>query len=70
MNGPRQASVNAGIPHHVPAWGINMVCGSGLKAVALGTQSIQTGASDIVIAGGQENMSLVSAGFTQDLENN
>lgn len=53
----RQASVAAGIPVDSPAWSINQICGSGLRAVALGAQQIQTGASAIVVAGGQESMS-------------
>ena len=52
----RQASVNAGIPYEAPAWSINQICGSGLRAVAIGLQQIQAGAS-IVVAGGQESMS-------------
>lgn len=54
----RQASKFAGIPDHVPATTINKVCASGMKAIALGTQSIQLGYYDIVVAGGMENMSL------------
>lgn len=57
QNPARQASVAAGVPVDAPAWGINQVCGSGLRAVALGMQQIQTGASSIVVAGGQESMS-------------
>ena len=53
----RQASVAAGIPVDAPAWSINQICGSGLRAVALGMQQIQTGDASIVIAGGQESMS-------------
>lgn len=53
----RQASINAGLPKEVPAWGINQLCGSGLRAVALGYQAIKNGDSSIVIAGGQESMS-------------
>ncbi len=53
----RQASVAAGIPVDSPAWGINQICGSGLRAVALGAQQIQSGSSAIVVAGGQESMS-------------
>jgi acetyl-CoA C-acetyltransferase len=53
----RQASVGAGIPVDSPAWGINQICGSGLRAVALGMQQIQTGGATIVVAGGQESMS-------------
>jgi acetyl-CoA C-acetyltransferase len=58
MNGARQASIRAGIPDMVPAMTINMVCGSGLRAVALAAQAIRTGDADIVVAGGQESMSL------------
>ncbi len=54
----RQASVNAGIPVEVPAWGVNQLCGSGLRAVALGYQAIVNGDSEIVVAGGQESMSM------------
>ncbi|MEQ1715721.1 MAG: acetyl-CoA C-acetyltransferase [Hyphomicrobium sp.] len=54
----RQASVAAGIPVDAPAWSINQICGSGLRAVAIGMQQIQTGAATIVVAGGQESMSL------------
>ena len=52
----RQAAVNAGIPYETPAWSINQICGSGLRAVAVGLQQIQEGAK-IVVAGGQESMS-------------
>ncbi len=55
-NPARQASLNAGLPKEVPAWGINQLCGSGLRAVCLGYQAIKTGDSSIVIAGGQESM--------------
>jgi len=58
QNPARQASMNAGIPKEVPAWGVNQVCGSGLRAVALGFQSIANGDASIIIAGGQESMSL------------
>lgn len=58
QNPARQASVNAGVPVEVPAWGVNQLCGSGLRAVALGYQAILNGDSDVVVAGGQENMSL------------
>jgi len=58
QNPPRQASIAAGIPIGTPAWGVNMVCGSGLRTVALGAQAIQAGDSKIVVAGGQESMSL------------
>jgi acetyl-CoA C-acetyltransferase len=57
QNPARQASIAAGIPVDSPAWGINQVCGSGLRAVALGAQQIQSGAATIVVAGGQESMS-------------
>ena len=53
----RQASIGAGIPVDAPAWGVNQICGSGLRAVALGMQQIQTGSASIVVAGGQESMS-------------
>ncbi len=53
----RQASVAAGIPVDAPAWSVNQICGSGLRAVALGAQQIQTGDASIVVAGGQESMS-------------
>jgi acetyl-CoA C-acetyltransferase len=58
QNPARQASIAAGIPIATPAWGINMVCGSGLRTVALGAQAIREGDSKIVLAGGQESMSL------------
>jgi acetyl-CoA C-acetyltransferase len=53
----RQASVKAGIPVTAPAWSLNQLCGSGLRAVALGYQQIATGDAEIVVAGGQESMS-------------
>jgi acetyl-CoA C-acetyltransferase len=58
QNPARQAAIAAGLPNSVPAWGLNQVCGSGLRAVALAYQAIKNGDSAIVIAGGQENMSL------------
>jgi acetyl-CoA C-acetyltransferase len=58
QNPARQAVIKAGLPHAVPAMTINKVCGSGLKAVMLAAQAIRDGDSDIVIAGGQESMSL------------
>ena len=58
QNPARQAHVNAGLPIESAAWGINQVCGSGLRSVALGAQHIQLGDADIVAAGGQENMTL------------
>jgi acetyl-CoA C-acetyltransferase len=56
QNPARQAAIGAGLPVEVPAWGMNQLCGSGLRAVALGYQAILNGDSDIVVAGGQESM--------------
>ena len=58
QNPARQAHINAGLPIESSAWSINQVCGSGLRAVALGAQHIQLGDAKIVAAGGQENMTL------------
>jgi acetyl-CoA C-acetyltransferase len=58
QNPARQAAINAGIAQATPAWGVNQVCGSGLRAVALAAQAIQSGDAKIMIAGGQESMSL------------
>jgi acetyl-CoA C-acetyltransferase len=58
QNPARQAHINAGFPKEAAAWGINQVCGSGLRAVALAAQHIQLGDAAIVAAGGQENMTL------------
>ncbi len=58
QNPARQAHVNAGLPVESAAWGINQLCGSGLRAVAIGAQHIQLGDAGIVAAGGQENMSI------------
>jgi acetyl-CoA C-acetyltransferase len=58
QNGARQAAMKAGIPYMVPSMTINKVCGSGLQAAMLGAQAIANGDSDIVVAGGQESMSL------------
>ena len=58
QNPPRQASLAAGIPVEVPAYGVNQVCGSGLRTVALAAQAIRNGDHAVMIAGGQENMSL------------
>jgi acetyl-CoA C-acetyltransferase len=58
QNPARQAHINAGLPRESSAWSINQVCGSGLRAVALGAQHIQLGDAAIVVAGGQESMSL------------
>jgi acetyl-CoA C-acetyltransferase len=60
QNPARQTSIESGVPEEVPAFTVGKVCGSGLKAISLGAQSIETGNADIVIAGGQENMSLAS----------
>ena len=58
QNPARQAHINAGLPVESAAWGINQVCGSGLRAVAIAAQHVQLGDANIVVAGGQENMSL------------
>ena len=58
QNPARQASIRAGVPVGSPAWGINQLCGSGLRAVALGYQALKNGDSEIVVAGGQESMSM------------
>ncbi len=58
QNPARQASIAAGIPVESPAWGVNQLCGSGLRAVALGFQQIANGDADVVVAGGQESMSM------------
>ena len=57
QNPARQAAIHAGLPRHVPALTINKVCGSGLKAIHLAAQAIQTGDAEVVVAGGMENMS-------------
>ena len=58
QNPARQAAMAAGIPFEKTAWGLNQLCGSGLRAVALGMQQIATGDAQIIVAGGQESMSL------------
>jgi acetyl-CoA C-acetyltransferase len=58
QNPARQAAIKAGLAKEASAWGLNQVCGSGLRAVALGAQHVQLGDADIVVAGGQESMSL------------
>src|SRR5579863_1972341 len=58
QNPARQASIAAGIPNESPAWGVNQLCGSGLRTVALGYQAILNGDSEVVVAGGQESMSM------------
>jgi acetyl-CoA C-acetyltransferase len=57
QNPARQAALKAGLPEHVPAFTVNKVCGSGLKAVAIAGQAVASGEEDMVIAGGMENMS-------------
>ncbi len=58
QNPARQAAIAAGLPQETTAWGVNQLCGSGLRAVALGMQQIASGDARVVVAGGQENMSL------------
>jgi acetyl-CoA C-acetyltransferase len=58
QNPARQAAISAGIPIETPAWIVNQVCGSGLRSVALAGQAIASGDSEIVVAGGQESMSM------------
>ncbi len=58
QNPARQASIASGIPVDAPAWIVNQLCGSGLRSVALGYQALMNGDSDIVVAGGQESMSM------------
>ncbi len=60
QNPARQASIHAGLPQEVPAYGINQVCGSGLRAVGLAMQAIANGDATIMLAGGQESMSMAS----------
>ena len=59
QNPARQAAMSAGVPKEVPATSLNMLCGSGLRAVSLGYQAIKCGESSVVVAGGQESMSQV-----------
>src|SRR5882757_1009409 len=58
QNPARQAAMAAGVPKEIPAWGVNQVCGSGLRTVALAAQAVATGDARIVVAGGQESMSM------------
>ncbi|RIK97978.1 MAG: acetyl-CoA C-acetyltransferase [Proteobacteria bacterium] len=58
QNPARQASIAAGIPVESPAWGVNQLCGSGLRSVALGYQALRNGDSSVVVVGGQESMSM------------
>lgn len=67
QNPARQAAMAAGIPQEATAWGLNQLCGSGLRAVALGMQQIATGDADIIVAGGQESMTM--APHTMHLRN-
>ena len=59
QNPARQAMIAGGLPKETPAFSINKVCGSGLKAIALGAAAIMTGSAEVILAGGQENMSQV-----------
>lgn len=65
QNPARQAMVHAGIPKETPAFSVNKVCGSGLKAIALGASAIMSGQADVILAGGQENMSQVPMALPQ-----
>jgi acetyl-CoA C-acetyltransferase len=58
QNPARQAAMSAGVPKEATAWGLNQLCGSGLRAVAIGMQQIQTGDAEVIVAGGQESMSM------------
>jgi acetyl-CoA C-acetyltransferase len=58
QNPARQAAIRAGLPKEATAWGLNQLCGSGLRAVAIGMQQIATGDAEIIVAGGQESMSM------------
>ncbi|HEX5935324.1 MAG TPA: acetyl-CoA C-acetyltransferase, partial [Pseudorhizobium sp.] len=58
QNPARQAAMKAGVPPEATAWGVNQLCGSGLRAVALGMQQIALGDAKVVVAGGQESMSM------------
>ncbi|MBV9053695.1 MAG: acetyl-CoA C-acetyltransferase, partial [Hyphomicrobiales bacterium] len=58
QNPARQAAMKAGVPQEKTAWGLNQLCGSGLRAVAIGMQQISSGDADIIVAGGQESMSM------------
>ena len=58
QNPARQAAINAGVPKEATAWGLNQLCGSGLRAIAIGMQQIATGDARIIVAGGQESMSM------------
>src|SRR3954453_12586512 len=58
QNPARQAAMAAGVPQEATAWGLNQLCGSGLRTVAIGMQQIANGDANIIVAGGQESMSL------------
>ena len=60
QNPSRQAAMKAGVPQEVPSTGVNMLCGSGLRAVVLASQAIRCGDAALVVAGGQESMSQVT----------
>src|SRR5512133_4098957 len=62
QNPARQAAMKAGIPQEKTAWSLNQLCGSGLRAVAIGMQQIANGDADIIVAGGQESMSMSQHG--------
>nr|MCU0564316.1 acetyl-CoA C-acyltransferase [Desulfobacterales bacterium] len=65
QNPARQATIRAGLCKETPAMTVNKVCGSGLKAIALGASAIMTGQADVVVAGGMENMSLAPMAMTK-----
>ena len=58
QNPARQAAINAGMPKETTAWGLNQLCGSGLRTVAIGMQQIASGDANVIVAGGQESMSM------------
>ena len=64
QNPARQAAMKSGVPKEKPAYIVNQVCGSGIRSIASGFQSIKSGDSKILVAGGQENMSLAPTQFT------
>ncbi len=65
QNPARQAMIRAGIPKETPAFTLNKVCGSGLKAIAVAAQAIMAGQADVILAGGQENMSMAPMALTK-----
>ena len=70
QNPARQASIHSGIPKEIPAYIVNQVCGSGIRSVASGFQSIKSGDSKVIVAGGQENMSLAPHSIHYEMEKN